>query len=186
MNRTKNWIIGLLVVFSFSYCDDNSKTAEELTREENELKEQIILKEIVDKYDVKYRLDTLRRYYFTCDFEDLLNTKYQIIKRYDVFDIYRKSGIYYAEIRIWGYKHKILKLKMSDGDKETMLGLNRNKTGYVYRQKRETALVVSLNDIKKVDFSIQRIDEGDDYYQMEIESAEGFIGSGELIAIYQW
>ena len=81
----------ILIIFLLGCESDKKQVAESDVSFEN--KNDIIFQDLTDKYDIKYSLDTLI-YRHSIEFEDMLNTDYQMLSKFSIHDIYRKMDYF--------------------------------------------------------------------------------------------
>jgi hypothetical protein len=151
----------------------NQEEQEKLIQQENEK----IVYELSDKYSIKYSLDTIK-YNYSLQFEDLLNTKYQLISRFRVQDIYNQDSITYVKVEIGKYPTYYLNLGISETEQEKLL--LHNKSHY---SRANAVMVITLQEIRKIDLTFESYPEDQDYYLIEFESSRSFAGKGQLIEV---
>jgi len=83
MNRLTILSLKLLLITVFS-CTNEIPSQEDKEKAARQMNEKII-SELNDKYSIRYLFDTLR-YDYTIQFEDLLNTNYQMIRNFNIQD----------------------------------------------------------------------------------------------------
>lgn len=154
----------------------------EIDKEEKEnsikQKNEEVVSELSNKYSIKYSLDTLR-YNYSIQFEDLLNTKYQLISRFRVQDIYNQDSITYVKVETGRYPTTYyLNLRISEIEQEKLLSLNKSRYS-----RANAVMIITLQEIRKIDLTFESYPEDHDYYSIEFESSESFAGKGQVIEV---
>jgi len=169
--------IYIAIVITLTACGRrfNSKEQEELQKLVIQKNEEIF-SQLTDKYSIKYSLDTLS-YDYSIEYEDMLSTKYQLINRFRILDIYKHDSISYVQIEAGFFPTYFLNLRISDADQEKLLKLGR---AYFFN----AVLVVSLQEIRNIHFTFRSCPEAPESNSIEVGSSMSFAGKGEVIEVY--
>lgn len=175
MNQITYLIIILIALIS---CGQRNNETEKI-KQENIVKQKYnkVVSDLSNKYSIKYSIDTLR-YDYSIQFEDLLNTKYQLISRFKVHDIYNQDSISYVKVKAGRYPSYYLSLRISQTDQKKMLSLSKS-----YYSRTNAIMVISLEGIKKIDLTFDSFPEDQNYCTIEFESSMSFAGKGQVIEV---
>lgn len=179
-----NYIIITLFFFISCNSENNKEKIEELKNKETldvEAKEkqtQSIIDGLVSKYNIIYLLDTVK-YGYSIDYKPIIETNYQLIKKFVIKDIFQKDSNYYITIQPLGglIKDLIMPIKKEqlklfiDGRRTNILIVSNN------------ILVVSLKEVKKIDFSFKGVHQDQETADLGLENSLFFLSKGELIEI---
>jgi hypothetical protein len=171
-------IISILILTSILFSciseeekkTEKEKNAKELSKQE---KEKVIDK-LVSKYNITYSWDTLGllHYRFSVDFNPIINSKYQLIERININDIYEKDSIKYISIKSGFYPAFYFDFPITM-EQEIKL-----------RQKdNDIILVVSISSIRKIKLSLEGEIEDSENARVHLENSKDFIGKGKIIDI---
>lgn len=177
MNRT---IFSLLLLCLLISCNQkkNEMTEKETLENQIEQKNEIIISNLKEKYSIKYSLDTVR-YKYTIQFEDMMRTKYQLIQRFGIQDIFVEDGISYINVlNVTTNRNLYLKLTIPETEKEKLLSQKASSSRFI-----NAALVVSLNEFKKIDMIVKSNHDAIDYCTIELTDSEGFFGNGQVAEV---
>lgn len=142
-------------------------------------KNEKFVKELSDKYSIKYCLDTLH-YDYSIQSEDMLKTKYQLIRGFRIQDIYIQDSISYVKAENGTF---YLNLKIDKTELEKLL-THINLDMFRYSYQVEYIMIVNLEEIKKIDFAFESYPEyQEEYCSIEIESSNIFVGKGRIIEV---
>ncbi len=106
-------------------------------------KKENLISELTEKYAVEYLIDTLR-YNYSIQFEELLNTDYQLISRFRILDIYKKDSITYISIETGILPTIYFELEIPTNQVKKLLEL-----GKCYFCTYDGIIVVKILNIKK-------------------------------------
>ena len=162
-------IITLCLFNSCSSENEKEKVTEELLTKENveqvkKAKEkQSIIDGLVSKYNIHYMLDSVR-FVYSIDYKPVIESKYQLIAKYYMNDIFQKDSIYY--ISIW------------EGlIKELTLTINKEQVNLLLSKETNKLLVISLKEVKKPKYFVDYDEVGSQ------ENSIYFHAKGDLIEI---
>jgi len=144
---------------------------------------QLIIDSLTTLYDISYKLDTLRNYQFTIDYESVIASNCQLIERWSVHDIFRKDSIPYMKIHT--YRNGYLTFPLSEKQLLEIKSLALNDPHTLRRVPRNLLLVVKLSEVRKIDYSIITSIEGegeDAYADLDLDFGP-FSFKGKIIDI---
>ncbi|MFT5253355.1 MAG: hypothetical protein ACI87N_002388 [Flavobacteriales bacterium] len=176
MSKIRNISFILLALIS---CGRSDKVTDKEEQEElqKQQKEQII-SELTDKFSVDYSIDTLR-YNYSIQFEDVLKSEYQMISRFRIHDIYNNDSISFIKIETGLFPTYYLNLSIPEKEQKKLLALDKS-----YYSRANAVLIVKLQEIKKIDLSLDSYPEDEEYCSLEFESSRSFLGKGQVIQVY--
>ncbi len=149
---------------------EKEKNANELRKQEKEK----VIEKLVSKYNITYSWDTLgfKHCDFSTDFNPIINSKYQLLERIDINDIYEKDSIVYISIKSGLYPAFYFDFPITM-EQEIKLRQNDN----------DIILVVSISSIRKIKFSLEGEIEDSESARVHLEKSDDFIGNGKIIDI---
>jgi hypothetical protein len=159
-------------------CNSKESAEEKTAREESEAKEKDEIKkkekqnkidELTRKYNVKYKLDTVRLRY-SIEYQPILESGHLLleIKQLNINDIFKIDSLYYVSI---DPKGTISELILPITEEQIKLLSDKNLFHF---------LIVDINHIKKIKFVFRGELEGEDV-SVNLENSTGFSANGKLI-----
>lgn len=140
----------LLIIISFlmllSSCHTNKDKEQGKQRIQDSLEERnnAIADSITAKYQIKYFLDTLDTDdFFTIDFRPILQTKFQLIKDFEIVDIAEKDTQLLMTIKK-NYRDVYFNLSLDTNQYNTLRQLNLNNDDFLFVIKLHNAYKVKL------------------------------------------
>jgi hypothetical protein len=175
MNKITYYI---LIIIALTACGrSNNETDKEEKEKLVEEKYEKIISELTDKYSIKYSLDTLR-YDYSIQFEDMLNTKYQLISFFRIQDIYKQDSISYVKVETGFYPTYYLNLRISETEQEKLLALEKS-----FFSQANAVMIIALQEIRKIDLTFESYPADQNYCSIEFESSMSFTGKGQVIEV---
>jgi hypothetical protein len=182
----KSKFTGTLFILSllfFGGCGESSSEKKIRERiEQNRQEKDNYLSNIVSQFGIKYCWDSI---YFehSIDYQPVLNTQYQLINDFSISDIYSKNGSTYTFIKVGLFENIFFELECT----QQQIDLLRNKNTYSDNLQNETLLIVSVSEIKKMNFPVT-IEYYDDDFNSSTESdeEEGFKANGRLVDLVRF
>lgn len=173
----------ILSLFFFGGCGESSREKEIRERIEQDRKEKDnYISNIVSQFGIKYCWDSI---YFehSIDYQPVLNTQYQLINNFSISDIYTKNGSTYTFITVGLFEKIYFELECT----QEQIDLLRNKKTYSDNSQNETLLIVSVSEIKKINFPVTIEYYDDDFnYSTESDDEEGFKANGRLVDLVRF
>lgn len=136
------------------------------------MKEKII-SELVSKYNIKYQWDTLD-YNYSIDYKPVIESKYQLIDRIEINDVFEKDSIYFISVNISYYPSFYFTFPISQDQFEQIYNVADNT---------DLIFVVNITEIRKIQFTLNGKIEDTEYASVNLERSDDFIGKGRIIEI---
>ncbi len=168
-------IITLILFILFGCSNKKEISDEERQKDIIKQRNERIISELSDKYAIRYSLDTIR-YDYTIQFDELLETKYQMVKRFEIQDIYCIDSISYVKVNISHFPTYYLLLEISQKDRQKLLSLEKS-----FRRERDVVMIIELQEIKKMDLEYDFV--GESSCSIDIIAADIFLGKGQVIEV---
>ncbi len=168
----------ILICITIFSCgpSEAEKLAKLRITENKEAKDQAI-RNLKNQYKIQYSWDTLS-FEHSIDYQKIIDSKIQVIQNFEILDIFKQND----DINI--------KLKVGFGDDlYVILNCNQNQIDAIKNDKNKsffnsnTILVVSVNEIKKMNFQVSTENYDEEYPSIELDEEAGFIAKGKLIEV---
>ena len=167
--------LSILILFSCDATDElNNKKIKEQELFEN--KKETIISEITNKYQIKYCFDTIS-YIYTINYDKVIETNFQLIKNFQIIDIYKKENQNFITVNCGMYPSFYFDLIIKENELNKIL--NDNDSEYEYYNN--SLIVVKINEIQKIKLGIISYPDDESNCSIEIDSYNDFIVKGEII-----
>ena len=171
----KTFLFSLLTIVLFSCTSEKERKEAEKKEieEQNKINKENIISKLVSKYNIKYQWDTLD-YKLSIDFKPVIDSKYQLIDRIDINDVFEKDSSYFISVNISYYPTFYFTFPISQDQFEQIFNTDDNT---------DLILVVNITDIRKMQFTLNGEIEDSEYASINLERSDDFIGKGRIIEI---
>ena len=182
----------MLIQFVCSCTNTKEKNERELKIKRKEIRDKI-KSQITEKYDIKYKWDTLE-YIYSISYKPVIETKLQMIDEFRVHDIYMKAvdSSYHIFLRTYSYPPFYFDLKTDLENLNKLIGdfsqTRRYESIYsdLFDDIPDKILIVKISNIQKLKFEVSSDIESDDYgvsSEILIDESRCFYGKGKIVDI---
>ncbi len=170
----RNIFLFILLMSFLSGCiskEEKTIQLEEKHKQQQELERKIIISNLVAKYNIKYKWDTLS-YNYSINYRSVIESKSQLIEFNDIIDIYTKDSCGYVSLKAGFYPSFYFNFPITKEQESELL--NRHN---------ELIFVVSVSEIRKVRFELEVEIGNGELESLNLTNSPDFIGKGEIIEI---
>jgi hypothetical protein len=96
------FFIPVLVLISILVSCSSDKEKKVEAEKQLKVEKEILIGNLISKYDIQYKWDTLG-YKYSIEYEPVLSSKYQLIDKFTISDIFKKDSSMYIQIRVAYY-----------------------------------------------------------------------------------
>lgn len=133
-----------LFILIFISCQDKEEN-ENNRLQQNQLK---CIEKAEKFYKINYIIDKLdkKEFYYTIDFKPIINSRYQIIKDFELSDIFEKDSMYYVSLNTGRKRYFHFDFELSYQQLMLLKDTDRYKPNCI--------LIVDITEILKMKFSV--------------------------------
>jgi len=164
-------LFAVLIFFVFGCTSHEEKKIEEQNKQQQELEKDIIISNLVTKYSIAYKWDTLK-YYYSINYRNVIESKNQLIEFVNITDIYTKDSSEYVSLQTGFFPSFNFDFPITKEQESKLLNIDD-----------DLILVVSISEIRKIKFELEGEIEDGVSTTINLTNSIDFIGKGEIIEI---
>ncbi len=157
--KTIRIVILLCTLFS---CQSKQNKVQD--QKDKHTKTEQVYDSLVIKYNIKYEWDTINFIRNTIDFNDILATKYQIIKTVFIEDIYQEDSTLFCRVNPSSFPYHFT------------FEITKEQKDQLTQKRKNITIVVSIPDIRKTTYKGEK-------ENFEYMNVNEFNGKGKIIEI---
>ena len=178
MFKLKFTFYSILICITIFSCgpSEAEKLAKLKIKENKEAKDQAI-RNIKNQYGIKYSWDTIS-FEHSIDYQKVIDSEIQMIQNFEILDVFKQNDDIKIKLRV-GFLDELFVILNCNQNQIDALKNGKNKTIF----NLNTILVVSVNEIKKMNFQVSAEDYDEEYPSLELDEEAGFLAKGKLIEV---